>query len=226
MSITAIKLPCNQKKAEMIKTQNQLIVAKEKAAKLAQAVSASETTADQQAYSALLAEIEEQIQEYEDIRARRTQRFMFDNVDQLGDVAIKARLARGVTQRELAERLDVSEQVIQRYEAKGYDRSSIDTVAEVFDALGYAVEGFAAPLSSDFVSGTNMSNAVDAMIVEPVGTTIAMFKIGFEMKTPSGFTFQSAGMQPLWKCLNRQPELRRCDDPSGEIFIERSISNA
>jgi transcriptional regulator with XRE-family HTH domain len=48
---------------------------------------------------------------------------------------IRARIAAGLSQRELAERLGMPEQQIQRYEAKEYESVSLGRIAEVAKVL-------------------------------------------------------------------------------------------
>lgn len=48
---------------------------------------------------------------------------------------IRARIARGLTQRELAERLGLAEQAIQRYEAADYVGASFSRLVEIAEAL-------------------------------------------------------------------------------------------
>ncbi len=52
---------------------------------------------------------------------------------------IRARIARGLTQRELAERLGLAEQAIQRYEANDYLGVSFSRLVEIAEALDLAV---------------------------------------------------------------------------------------
>lgn len=52
---------------------------------------------------------------------------------------IRARIARGLTQRELAERVGLAEQAIQRYEAGDYAGVSFARLVEIADALGVTV---------------------------------------------------------------------------------------
>ena len=49
---------------------------------------------------------------------------------------IKARIAAGLSQRELAERLELKAQQIQRYEAEGYASASFQRLCEVAHAVG------------------------------------------------------------------------------------------
>lgn len=52
---------------------------------------------------------------------------------------IAARIASGMTQGELAERLGLKEQQIQRYEASDYASASFSRIGEVVDALGVRI---------------------------------------------------------------------------------------
>ncbi|MGB3412863.1 MAG: helix-turn-helix transcriptional regulator [Microthrixaceae bacterium] len=52
---------------------------------------------------------------------------------------IRARIARGLTQRELAERVGLAEQAIQRYEAGDYAGVSFARLVEIADALEVTV---------------------------------------------------------------------------------------
>lgn len=52
---------------------------------------------------------------------------------------IRARIARGLTQRELAERVGLAEQAIQRYEAGGYAGASFARLVEIAEVLEVTV---------------------------------------------------------------------------------------
>ena len=54
----------------------------------------------------------------------------------LPDLLVKARIVEGLTQRQLAERLGVAEEAVQRDEAGGYARAGLDRLARVAAALG------------------------------------------------------------------------------------------
>lgn len=60
-------------------------------------------------------------------------------LDQLPVALIRARIARGVTQRQLAERTGLAEQAIQRYEATDYNGVSFARLVEIADALEVTV---------------------------------------------------------------------------------------
>jgi ribosome-binding protein aMBF1 (putative translation factor) len=48
---------------------------------------------------------------------------------------VQARIAAGLTQKELAQRLGLKEQQVQRYEASGYASASLRRLQEVADAI-------------------------------------------------------------------------------------------
>lgn len=60
-------------------------------------------------------------------------------IDQLPVALIRARIARGLTQRQLADKLGMKEQAIQRYEATDYAGVSFSRLVEIADALDLAV---------------------------------------------------------------------------------------
>ena len=59
-----------------------------------------------------------------------------NSLTELPIALIKARIAKGMTQKELAEKIGIQEQQIQRYEANHYDSASFERLREVFEALG------------------------------------------------------------------------------------------
>lgn len=61
------------------------------------------------------------------------------SLEELPTALIKARIASGLTQKQLAERLNLKEQQLQRYESNGYAGASLSRLQEVLDALGVKV---------------------------------------------------------------------------------------
>lgn len=76
----------------------------------------------------------EEVESYE--RLKRGQFSEFENLDGLGQVLIGVRIARGMTQRQLAERLGVSESQVSRDERNEYHGITVDRARRVLDALG------------------------------------------------------------------------------------------
>jgi transcriptional regulator with XRE-family HTH domain len=62
---------------------------------------------------------------------------------------IKARIAKGWSQRRLAEELGVAEQQIQRYESTGYTAASLARLCDVVAALGVDVREVVSLPSTD-----------------------------------------------------------------------------
>lgn len=73
--------------------------------------------------------------EYERLAQGEVSTFEAATLGELATLLIKARIARGWTQRRLAEALDVAEQQIQRYEATQYRSASLARICDVADAL-------------------------------------------------------------------------------------------
>jgi transcriptional regulator with XRE-family HTH domain len=83
--------------------------------------------------------LEAEIRAYERLRAGDVKRFDVDSLGELPMTLIHARIAAGLTQRQLAERLGLKEQQIQRYEATRYDGASFSRLVDVADAIGLKI---------------------------------------------------------------------------------------
>ena len=59
-----------------------------------------------------------------------------ERLDQIAPFVAKIRIARGMSQMDLARRLRVSKQVISRYEETEYQTVSIGRLQEILDAIG------------------------------------------------------------------------------------------
>ena len=82
-----------------------------------------------------LADLREELEEYERLKAADPSVISVASLDELADGLIKARIAAGLSQRALAERLELKEQQIQRYEAERYASASYRRLCEVARAL-------------------------------------------------------------------------------------------
>lgn len=128
----------------MIKNDRQLSVAHSRVDQLREAA-ARASAWEQETYEDLARTLEEEIEEYESVREGRVTQFPIRSLDDLDGVLIKARIARGLTQRALAERLGVSEQMVQRDEMRGYGQAKLSRIADIADALDYVLEGVFRP---------------------------------------------------------------------------------
>jgi HTH-type transcriptional regulator/antitoxin HigA len=86
-----------------------------------------------------LAELEEQLAEYDALRAGSVESFEVDSITGIGEALVKARIIRKLTHKALADRMDLAEQQIQRYEATRYAGVSIERLQAVANALNLRV---------------------------------------------------------------------------------------
>ncbi len=132
----------------MIKNERQYRITKAQAQKFAQALAemqanpaASEALhpllrkAEQDALRSQWESLQSELQDYEALLAGRQQSFQLESFDELPRTLIKARIASGLSQRELAVRLGLKEQQIQRYEATEYASASMARVSAIIQAL-------------------------------------------------------------------------------------------
>lgn len=104
-----------------------------------------------------LNELRRQIEEYEALKSGQRAVLELNSLEELPRALIKARIAAGLSQKELAERLRLKEQQIQRYEDTEYTSASLARLLEVSQALGIKVrEDVFLPTSQ--VSLTNLFN--------------------------------------------------------------------
>jgi len=84
-------------------------------------------------------DLDAEIREYEVLRSGSLTSFEALTLADLAGALVKARIAKGWTQRQLADELSVAEQQIQRYEATGYASASLARLCDVAEALGTEV---------------------------------------------------------------------------------------
>jgi len=80
-------------------------------------------------------DIAEQVQEYQALRSGSVGILKARSLSELPQILIKARIAQGLSQRELAERIGMKEQQIQRYESEEYSTANLQRLSEVAKAL-------------------------------------------------------------------------------------------
>lgn len=125
----------------MIKNERQYRASRRKHAQLLEAASQA-SGRDRESYERLARRVAQELREYEALVHDSPDAIPVDGLDNMADALVKARLARGWTHRELADALDVSEQMVQRDEAGGYETAALYRVAEVAEALGFELGGF------------------------------------------------------------------------------------
>ncbi len=145
----------------MIKNERQYRITKARAEEFERALAESSakqaTTAEgklwlkvqNEALGDQLDELREQIKQYEELRTGGPGAVEVSSFEDIPRALVRARIAAGLTQKDLAERLRVKEQQIQRYEATDYSGASLDRVREILDALSVRLaKGVLLPRSS------------------------------------------------------------------------------
>lgn len=90
----------------------------------------------QNSYNKIIGTLKQDLAEYEELKSGRIAVFQIESFNDLPTTLIKARIALGMTQKELAEKIDTQEQQIQRYEANHYHAISFNRLMKVVQALG------------------------------------------------------------------------------------------
>lgn len=85
-------------------------------------------------------QLEEEVQSYE--RLKRGDLGELFNLHGLGHMLVALRIARGLTQRELAARLGVHESQVSRDERNEYHGVTVDRASRVLDAMGVQLRSF------------------------------------------------------------------------------------
>jgi ribosome-binding protein aMBF1 (putative translation factor) len=132
----------------MIKNARQYRIAKREATRFEKAIDELErdpnsrkgvhprlVKAQKEALSSQLASLRAEIDEYESLHGRKRKKLNPKDLEDLPRTLIQARIAAGLTQKELAERLGIKEQQIQRYETTDYASASLARMIEIARAL-------------------------------------------------------------------------------------------
>ena len=136
----------------MIKNERQYLITQAQAKKFEEALAQFDKNLDKRekvhpllwkaqrdALQSQLSELREELEEYEALKSGQQAVLELNSLEELPSALIKARIAAGLSQKELAERLDLKEQQIQRYEATEYASVSFTRILEVIQALGIKV---------------------------------------------------------------------------------------
>jgi ribosome-binding protein aMBF1 (putative translation factor) len=86
-----------------------------------------------------LRNLEEELREYERLKSGGPKTLELDSLDALPKLLIQARIAAGLTQEDLAARLGLKPQQIQRYEASDYQTASFARLLEIARVLNLRV---------------------------------------------------------------------------------------
>jgi transcriptional regulator with XRE-family HTH domain len=135
----------------MIKNEREYRITRAQAAKLEQALVELDRAGSEERLHPLLEkaqreslqskmdDLREQMTEYEALRSGGRSVISLDSLEELPQALIQARIAARLSQAQLAEKLGLKEQQVQRYEATDYAGANLERLGQVIDALGLRV---------------------------------------------------------------------------------------
>ena len=109
-------------------------------AKSAQKASGKRAAAIRGSYEEMIRQLEEEVREYDELKTGSFALPSIERLDQIAPFIVKIRIAKGVSQTELAMRLDVSKQVISRHEEDQYQSVNLNRLQAILDVLGISVK--------------------------------------------------------------------------------------
>lgn len=110
------------------------------------------------------AELRDQLVAYEALREGKVRELEVHSVSEIGKGLVEARLAKGLTQRELANLAGLQEQQVQKYEKEHYGSASLSRLAHIASTIGF-----------DFVAKLTMTGSTPSADEIPGGLTLADF---------------------------------------------------
>ena len=105
-------------------------------AKVAQDKPAKRSAAIRGSYESMIRQLEDELREYDLLKSGELALPHIERLDQIAPFIARIRIAKGVSQTELARRLGVSKQVISRYEENEYQTVAIPRLQEILDVIG------------------------------------------------------------------------------------------
>jgi HTH-type transcriptional regulator / antitoxin HigA len=105
-------------------------------AKVAEEKTGRRSAAIRGSYEGMIRQLEEELHEYDRLKSGDLKLPKIDRLDEIAPFIVKLRIAKGVSQTELAHRLGISKQVISRYEESDYQTVGITRLQEILDAIG------------------------------------------------------------------------------------------
>lgn len=94
------------------------------------------TAAIRGSYDGMIRQLEDEVREYDQLKSGALVLPSIERLDQISPFVTKLRIAKGLSQTELARRLGVSKQVISRYEENDYQSVAIGRLQEILDVIG------------------------------------------------------------------------------------------
>jgi ribosome-binding protein aMBF1 (putative translation factor) len=131
----------------MIKNERQYRITKAQAERFARTIAEEESRPNPAIHPKLrraeldglrsqLDDLKRELREYETLRSGRRRVIALESIEDLPRTLIQARIAAGLSHEELAARLGLKPQQIQRYEATNYQSASLERINEIMRTLG------------------------------------------------------------------------------------------
>jgi len=105
-------------------------------AQVEQGTSVKRLAAIRGSYASVIRQLEDELREYDQLKSGKVLLPRVQRLDQIAPFITRIRIAKGVSQTELARRLGVSKQVISRYEESAYQTVGIGRLQGILDAIG------------------------------------------------------------------------------------------
>lgn len=122
--------------AQRERTATQIEGFRQALAKVAQEKPGKRSAAIRGSYDGMIRQLEDELREYDRLKSGQLSLPRMERLDEIAPFISKIRIAKGVSQTELARRLGVSKQVISRYEESDYQTVAITRLQEILDAIG------------------------------------------------------------------------------------------
>jgi len=132
-----IRTEAEHKEARRRLEQDQAVAERQRAALVSAGLTTEEVERAMQPLLSFQAQLVEEIAWFEAVRGRRIP--VIRNLTQIGRLLVALRIAQGVTQRELANRLGVNESAVSRDERNEYHGITLERAQKIIEALGVAV---------------------------------------------------------------------------------------
>ena len=87
-------------------------------------------------YEGVIRQLEAELREYDQLKSGKLKLPRLERLDQIAPLITKIRIAKGLSQTELARRIGISKQVVSRYEESDYQTVAIGRLQEILEAIG------------------------------------------------------------------------------------------
>jgi HTH-type transcriptional regulator / antitoxin HigA len=102
--------------------------------------------AHQSSFASKVSELRSEIRDFDRLKAGNLEQIGVTEIRALGEALIKARVARGLSQKSLAEVAGLKEQQIQRYEKELYQTANLKRLSLIAQSLNVSFDGSLAPI--------------------------------------------------------------------------------